>query len=113
GTGTGTAIVSTTTLSTATGNEVAWKLNYTTNKAAGNDTGIEINMTDTASPGTSYPFDIKVGGASKMHVDASGYIVAPLFTGALNVTNTINSSLGSLTAITLGGAQTNAATSGS
>ena len=62
-----------TTLSGATGDEVAYSLNYTTNKAtSGNDTGLLINQTDTASPGTSYPLDIKVGGVSKFSVSNTG-----------------------------------------
>jgi len=63
------------TLNAATGNEAALTLNYETNKAAGNDTGLLINMTDTASPGTSYPLDIKVGGTSMFSCDNIGQIV--------------------------------------
>ena len=60
------------TLSAATGNEVAWPLNYTTNKlTSGNDTGLQINMTDTASPGTSYPFEVNVGGDQKFAVSGT------------------------------------------
>jgi len=60
-------------LSVATGNEIAYTLDYTTNKAtSGNDTGLKINMTDTASPGTSYLIDAQVGGASKFYVDNAG-----------------------------------------
>jgi hypothetical protein len=62
-------------LNAATGNEVAYELDYTTNKAtSGNDTGLLINMTDTASPGTSLPLEIKVGGTSKFSVDNTGKI---------------------------------------
>jgi len=43
----------------ASGNEIAYTLDYTTNKAAGNDTGLLIKMTDTASPGTSLMFDLQ------------------------------------------------------
>ena len=54
----------TVTLNQATGNEVAYTLNYTTNKlTSGNDTGLKISMTDTASPGTSYPLAIYTGAA--------------------------------------------------
>jgi hypothetical protein len=43
-----------TSLVAATGNEIAFELDYTVNKASsGNDTGLLIKMTDTASPGTS------------------------------------------------------------
>lgn len=60
-------------LNVATGNEVAYTLNYTTNKAtSGNDTGLEINMTDTASPGTSYGINYTVGGVSKFSIDNTG-----------------------------------------
>lgn len=62
-----------TTLSAATGNEVAYTLNYTTNKASsGDDTGLLINHTDTASPGTSYLIDAQVGGTSRFNVKNTG-----------------------------------------
>lgn len=65
-------------LTAATGNEVAFRYDYTTNKAtSGNDTGLQINMTDTASPGTSYPLEINVGGSRKLSVDQNG-IVRPV-----------------------------------
>lgn len=61
------------TLSAATGDEVAYTLDYTTNKAtSGNDTGLKINMTDTASPGTSNLIDAQVGGVSKFSVSNLG-----------------------------------------
>jgi len=69
------------TLDDATGNEIAFDLQYTTNKAtSGNDTGLLINLTDTASPGTSLLQDWQVGGVSKatmnplggLHVDKAG-----------------------------------------
>lgn len=62
------------TLNAATGNEVAFTLDYTVNKAAGNDTGLLINMIDTASPGTSLPFDIQVNGSSKFKMDNAGVV---------------------------------------
>jgi len=66
-------IHATTTLSDAAGNEIAYQLNYTTDKlTSGNDTGLLINMTDTASPGTSLLLDIQVGGVSKFSVDNTG-----------------------------------------
>lgn len=69
-----------TTLNAATGDEVAYKLDYTTNKAtSGNDTGLLINMTDTASPGTSLPLDIKVGGTSRFSVNNTGVATASKF----------------------------------
>jgi len=64
-----TAIV----LDEATGNEIGLDISYVVNKAtSGNDTGLLISMTDTASPGTSLPLDIQVGGSSVMSVDAAG-----------------------------------------
>jgi len=68
------AFVGTATLDDATGNEVAFTLNYTVNKAtSGNDTGLLISMTDTASPGTSLPLDIQADSTSVFNVDESGY----------------------------------------
>lgn len=61
------------TLSAATGDEVAYELDYTTNKAtSGNDTGLKISMTDTASPGSSLLTDMQVGGSSKFYVTNAG-----------------------------------------
>lgn len=64
-----------TTLSAATGDEIAYQLNYTTNKAtSGNDTGLLINMTDTASPGTSYLIRGVINGVDKFFVkELAGY----------------------------------------
>lgn len=60
-------------LNDATGNEVAFTLNYTTNKAtSGNDTGLVINQTDTLSPGTSLLQDWQVGGTSVVNVNNVG-----------------------------------------
>lgn len=67
--------VSTASLSAATGDEVAYTLNYTVNKSSsGDDTGLLIAMTDTASPGSSYGIHYTVGGTSKFYVDSSGYL---------------------------------------
>src|SRR3990167_10177610 len=76
-------IVQTATLDNATGNEVAYQLNYTTNKlTSGNDTGLLISMTDTTSPGTSLPLDIQVGLVSKFSVNNSGNVSsANIFNG--------------------------------
>jgi hypothetical protein len=65
-----------TTLSSTSADEVAYELDYTTNKASGtnNDTGLLIKMTDTASPGTSLPLNIMVGGLSKFSVDNAGKV---------------------------------------
>ncbi len=61
----GGILTQTAILDAATGDEAAFTLNYTTNKAtSGNDTGLLISMTDTASPGTSKPLDVQVGGSS-------------------------------------------------
>jgi len=65
-----------TTLSAATGDEVAYRLEYTTNKAtSGNDTGLVLNMTDTASPGTSKLLDLTINGTiSRFTVHNSGNV---------------------------------------
>ena len=69
-----------TTLSAATGDEIAYQLNYTTNKAtSGNDTGLLINQTDTASPGTSFLIDAQVGGVSKHAIKNDGDVTGPKF----------------------------------
>lgn len=70
------------TLDHATNDEVALTLNYTTNKAAGNDTGLLISMTDTASPGTSLPIDMQVGGTSYFRVDPAGTVYTDKLLGA-------------------------------
>jgi len=61
----------------ATNNEAALSLAYTTNKAAGDDTGLLISLTDTASPGTSFPLDVQVGGTSVLSVDEAGQLSLP------------------------------------
>ena len=64
-------------LAAATGNEIAYELDYTTNKlTSGNDTGLLISMTDTVSPGTSFLLNLQVGGASKFSVDNAGNLTA-------------------------------------
>jgi len=69
--------VLTSSLTAATGNEVAYTLNYTTNKlTSGNDTGLLIAMTDTASPGTSRPLDITVGGSTVFNIDQLGWVTS-------------------------------------
>lgn len=63
------------TLNAGTGNEIAYTLAYTTNKAtSGNDTGLLISMTDTASPGTSLPLDVQVGGTTQWKVSPTGVV---------------------------------------
>ena len=62
-------------LSAATGDQYAVKINYTTNKAtSGNDTGLLINHTDTASPGTSLIVDLQVASVSKIQVSNAGVV---------------------------------------
>lgn len=69
-----------TSLSSATGNETAYNLSYTTNKlTSGSDTGLLISMTDTASPEISLPLDIQVGGSSRFKVDNTGAVTAVAF----------------------------------
>ena len=64
------------TLSNATGNEVAYQFDYTTNKAtSGNDTGLLINYTSTTAPGSfHYPLQIKVNNSTKLSVNNDGSI---------------------------------------
>lgn len=91
----GLALLGNTTLQQATGNEVAYQLNYTTNKAtSGNDTGLVINQTDTASPGTSNLIEAFVGGVSKLSVRNNGTIIVTgnigLVGSLLNNTQTVS-----------------------
>lgn len=75
-----------TTLSAATGDEVAYTLAYTTNKlTSGADTGLLIAMTDTASPGTSLPLNVTVDGVSKFRVSSSGAVTQ---SGDINMADT-------------------------
>lgn len=76
----------TTSLTAASGNEVALSLNYTTNKAAGNDTGLQIVQTDTASPGTSYLIWAGIGDTNKFTLTNSGVAV---FAGSLTTTTVL------------------------
>lgn len=70
-------ITTTSSLDNATGNEVAFNLNYTVNKAtSGNDSGLVLNKTDTASPGTSLLLDLQVGGTSQLSVDDTGAVTS-------------------------------------
>ncbi len=70
-----TGATQTGTLNDATGNEVAFSVDYTVNKAtSGNDTGIKVNKTDTASPGTSLLMDLQTGGSSQFSVDDAGNV---------------------------------------
>jgi len=67
--------VFTSTLDVATGNEIALDVEYTVNKSSsGDDTGLRISMTDTASPGTSLPLDIQVGGTSQFSINSTGEV---------------------------------------
>ncbi|MEK6744295.1 MAG: SGNH/GDSL hydrolase family protein [Nitrospirota bacterium] len=59
----------------ATGDEIAYRLEYTTNKqTSGNDTGLLIQQTDTLSPGTSLMLDLQVGTTSKLSVNNTGVL---------------------------------------
>lgn len=61
-------------LDNATGNEIAFLLQYITNKLAGNDTGLVVNQIDTASPGTSLLADFQSGGVSKVNITNAGVV---------------------------------------
>ncbi len=82
-------IAQTSTLNAATGNEVAYTLNYTTDKAtSGNDTGLLINMTDTLSPGTSLGLHCTRGANTVLAVDMGNTKVGigtATLTGALTI----------------------------
>lgn len=61
------------TLDNATGDEIAYQFNYTTNKAtSGTDTGFYLNQTDTASPGISYLMNLARNGGSVFNIDNLG-----------------------------------------
>lgn len=63
------------TLDADTGDEVAYNLEYTTNKAtSGNDIGLQIVQTDTLSPGTSLLIDALVGASTVFRVNNSGQV---------------------------------------
>lgn len=76
------------TLNRATGNQIAFHFAYETNKAtSGNDTGLLIDVLDTASPGTSYPFEIRAGGLTKLAYNlASNYLDLQ---GVTSITNCV------------------------
>jgi hypothetical protein len=81
----GLAFKGVTTLQQTTGDEVAYQLNYTTNKlTSGNDTGLLIKKTETASPGTSYLIDAQTGSTSQFRVDDAGmgYFASGIYVGA-------------------------------
>jgi hypothetical protein len=60
-------------LSNATGDEVAFAINYTTNKAtSGSDIGLVLDQTDTASPGTSRMWETRIGGSVDAWADSYG-----------------------------------------
>jgi len=72
----------------ATGNEIAFDLQYTTNKAtSGDDTGLLINLTDTASPGRSYLLRGQVGGTDQVGFDADGVLFMLETTTPTAITN--------------------------
>jgi hypothetical protein len=79
-------IVSTATLSAATGDEYARVINYTTNKAtSGDDYGLYIDKTDTSSPGTSYLIYATKDTSERFSVtDAGeGYLSSSLYVPAV------------------------------
>jgi hypothetical protein len=100
------ALSATQTLNAATGDEVAYTLNYTTNKlTSGNDTGLLINQTDTASPGTSNLIDAQVGGVSKFKVSNTGVVIAQglgLYNGATHYAASVSSGIYGLYAVASG-----------
>ena len=60
-------------LNDATGNEVAFQLDYTTNKASsGDDTGLVINQINTLSPGLSILADFQTNSGSVARIESSG-----------------------------------------
>jgi hypothetical protein len=91
--------IKTAVLGKDTTNEVAFSLNYTTNKlTSGNDTGFVINQTDTLSPGTSLLLDGRVGGVSKFSVYNGGDLVMGAYLELSTGTETIQTaSNGALT----------------
>lgn len=67
----------------ATGNEVAYRFDYTVNKAtSGDDTGFQISMTDTTSPGTSKVFECIINSTPRFYINSSGlvYIGTSMYT---------------------------------
>ena len=86
-------------MTAASGTETAYTLAYTTNKAGGNDNGLIIAMTDTASPATSLPLQVNVGGATKCSVDNAG---SGIFVGTLSASNLSGTNTGDQTLASLG-----------
>ena len=62
-------------------------------------------MTDTASPGTSLPLQVTVGGATKFSVDNAG---SGIFVGTLSASNLSGTNTGDQTLSGLGGAPVDA-----
>ncbi len=91
------------TLSNAIGNETAYHFAYQTNKAAGDDYGVVIDQLDTVSGGTSYLFDIRVGGTSKFKIDNNGIttLTNDLTLGANNFTCALIRGAGNDTTLTV------------
>jgi hypothetical protein len=96
------------TLDAATGAEVGFDIQVTTNKAAGNDTALVVNQTDTASGGTSKLIDLQSDGASVFSVDNLGNVVDSTtstkavvfedFLGTWTASETLNADMWSTTA---------------
>jgi hypothetical protein len=68
-------------LTDASGDEVAFDIQYTVNKAAGNDTGLRINQIDSSSPGTSFIIELLRNNVAQLSLDNSGNLT---ITGTLN-----------------------------
>lgn len=82
------------TLDNATGNEIAYTMDYTVNKAtSGNDTGLKINQTDTASPGTSLLVDLQRNASTVFNINNLGSITTAMSTGAVISTSGVLSSI--------------------
>lgn len=60
------------TLDDATGNEIGFDIQVTTNKAAGNDTALLVNQTNTVSGGTSKLVDLQSDASTVFSVDNTG-----------------------------------------
>lgn len=70
---------SSSTLSKASGDEIAYTMSYETNKAAGNDFGLVISQTDTASPANSFLIQAQVDTVAKFKVNNAGDTTARLY----------------------------------
>lgn len=70
------------TLNNATGNEIAYTLDFTVNQTGtASAIGLKVNMTDTASPNTCYLLDLQKGASTKFRVDENGNLETSNITG--------------------------------